>query len=134
MNRATAALLTCLTLTPIAEGIDPKAISLCELLAHPEEHMGERVVVHGTIVQYEHGRYLVAIPRCDQEPSGVPVHNTDTQTYFGVGGRKGVGVPATVDGQLVMAQATRGINSVKGPYVAFSAKKVRYEWPQNKPK
>jgi hypothetical protein len=131
MNRTVVAILICLTTARLGRGADPKAVSLCEVIVHPEAHMGERVVVYGMVVQYEHGRYLVAVPPCDQDHSGILVQGTDSGSYFAAGGGKGKGVMAIVEGKFVMS--SEGVPKfVKTPFLAFSAKKVRYERPQNK--
>jgi hypothetical protein len=128
MKRSAVGLLTLLTLAPIAEGVDPKSVLFCEILAHPEGHMGRRVIVHGAVVHYEHGTYLVATPPCDQGHSGIPIQGTFAAAYG-----KGVKVLATVEGELVISKV--GIPQfTQTPYLAFSAKKVRYEGPQGKSK
>ncbi len=82
--------------------------------------MSRPVSVRGEIVQYEHGRYLVAMPRCPQERSGIVI-----QGNFHTGGTKGRGVSATVEGKLV--KSTVGVpRFIQAPYVAFSAARVRY--------
>jgi hypothetical protein len=131
MKRAAVAILTLLTLAPIAEGVGPKPILLCEVLAHPDEHMGEPVIVRGTVAQYEHGGFLEAMPPCEQEHFGIPIQGTDTAAYFAAGGRKGVRVLAIVEGELVMSRVGMP-QFTQTPYLAFSAKNVKYERPRNK--
>jgi hypothetical protein len=100
-------------------------IRLCPLLADAKKHIGEAVLVQGTIVQYEHGIYLFANPRCQHEPSGIIIQG-ELQGYREAGGTKGVGVSATVEGVFVMSKL--GVPKyIKAPYLAFLAKRVHYE-------
>src|SRR5258708_5355983 len=83
---------------------ESKQMSLCVIVSHPNEHMGEYVVVRGTMEQLEHGVYLFAGSPCDEKHSGILIQGTDKNAYRAAGGRKGIGVLATVEGELVMSK------------------------------
>lgn len=69
------------------------------------------------------------MPRCDQGPSAITVQIGDSASYFAAGGQKGKGVPAIADGNLEMVEAKGRPKYVKSPYLAFLAKRVKYERP-----
>ena len=126
MNCVSLAILGCLLASDCRGFAEPKTVPLCAVLGHPNEHMAEYVVVRGTIEQLEHGTYLFAVSPCDQKHSGILIQGIDPRAYRAAGGRKGIGVPATVEGELVMSK--EGVPEfIKAPYLAFSARRVRYE-------
>lgn len=115
VNFVSLAILCCVLAVDSHAFADPKPIPLCAVLGHPNERMEEHVVVRGTIEQLEHGVYLFAVPPCDQKPTAIIIQGTDPQAYRAAGGRKGVGVQATVDGELVMSK-TGVPEYIKTPY------------------
>ena len=86
--------------------------SACHILAHLEDHVGERVTIHGTITGYEHGMYLNASAECGSRDSVIRVRG-NLGSYAAAGGKKGRGISGTVEGTLV--KSTRGPQDPPAP-------------------
>src|SRR5438477_5141868 len=91
--------------------------------------MGKHIVVRGIVEELEHGTYIRASPKCAEGPSAIFMSVPDMMSYNAAGGRKDHGITATVTGELVMSHV--GVPQfVKKPYLAISARAVRYERPK----
>ena len=80
----------------------------CEAFRHPEEYLGRELVVDGVLLSGEHGAFLEASREC---PDAVlrleSADKVSWAEYRKVGGRKGVGILATVREKIVHSKANR---------------------------
>jgi len=83
--------------------------SVCNVLSDPQEYVGKQIAVEGILTIGEHQTLLAAYPSC---PRGVVRVESESASwrleYEKAGGRKGVGVLATVKGQIVISKKTHG--------------------------
>ena len=118
-------LLLALAVSAFSASAAPEA-DLCTALSHTEEYLGKTMTVQGEVVQFEHGRYLTAEPRCAQEPSGVLLRGNSSISMS-----RGIRLPATVEGTLGMSTAyIPGL--AKSPYLVFSVSHIKYGKPKKK--
>ena len=118
-------LLIALDVLAFGASAAPEA-DLCTVLSHREEYLGKVITVRGEVVQFEHGRYLVAQPRCAQEPSGVLIRGN-----FPASGPRGIGRPAIVEGILGIS-TTDMPRLAESPYLVLSVGHIKYGKPKQK--
>jgi hypothetical protein len=86
------------------------SVSPCEAFRHPEEYLGKELVVDGVLLQGEHGVFLDASRNCPGAVLRLDSASADRvpwSEYKKAGGRKGVGVLATVKGKIVNSKASQ---------------------------
>jgi hypothetical protein len=104
-------------------------LSVCEVLDNQAVYLNKRVTVRGKVISLEHGAYLSATAPCEGTDTGVRLESIDLAGYFAAGGRKGIGVEATVNGKLVMSdEHPRGKAATR--HLALSVSGILYEKPQ----
>jgi len=73
--------ITLLVILPIALVASPtdgpsKPVDICEVLKQIPKYTDQSVAIHGAVVRWEHGAYLVSVKECGPtEYSGIRIEN-----------------------------------------------------------
>jgi hypothetical protein len=97
-----------------AEG--PKPVDICEVLKQMPKYTDQSVTIHGAVVRWEHGAYLVSVKECGPtEYSGIRIENLPPNPKIS---GKGIKHPAIVEGRLSIS--TRPLPRWSGkPYASI---------------
>lgn len=102
---------------------EPKAVPICEVLRHIPDYIDKFLTVRGSIVNYEHGTYLVPATKCSGAELGGIRFESDTMPDLG---GKGVRRPAIVEGKLSISYR-RLPRSTRASHPVFVASSVQLE-------